>query len=258
MMLPDLLEEYSSFCRLRREAKKSGTLGLAGMKRLHPATTLLLGEFIRSNRDSLKYAPSKDAEVAKCLSAMAGKAMDGCRLVKLPEKQEEANKLAEKLPDLAGIEKACGGRAAFRYLVYELVDNAYQHSGFSNAAFMVESRPEEKATELSVFDNGVSIPGSLKQSGFKFEDDEAVFKAVNGVSTKKERERGFGLGSCLKIASKALKGKALVVSGCGAFYVDEAVQQGYRLAGEDALHGTLVSLSLPFTSKEIDIYAYLE
>ncbi|MBI5226263.1 hypothetical protein HY994_03415 [Candidatus Micrarchaeota archaeon] len=257
-VFPELLADYLSFCKSRHEVEKSGVLDLRDFKVLTPSV-LLFGEFIRNHPDSVRptFPPSDDVE--RAISSMIGHGNSlttAGSLVKLPEAKIEADHLLENNPAFVGFENVCGGKTAFRYLVYELVDNAYQHSNFSNAAVMVYPS-SKKTTTICIFDNGVSIPGSFRQNGLDCTDDGAVLRAVNGTSTKKGRERGYGLGSSLKITTKPFGGKALIVSGAGAFYADPAAQGAYRLADSDSLHGTLIVLSIPETLQTVDIYAYL-
>src|SRR3972149_10057006 len=71
--------------------------------------------------------------------------------------------------------------------------------------------------DISIVDNGISIPQSFQNAGYRFEDWEAIYNAAMGISTKKDQQgRGWGLKNSLKLLTDGLTGECLIVSRNGA------------------------------------------
>ncbi len=108
-------------------------------------------------------------------------------------------------------------------------------------------------------DNGITIPGAFKEAGFEFDDPIALSEAIKGLSTKHDKERGFGLISSINLLTKGLDGECLVVSRKGGFIAKgEDKQTLYNMGKYYALNGTLISIRVPYTTKTVNIYDYLE
>jgi len=71
---------------------------------------------------------------------------------------------------------------------------------------MAQKHPAKRFTEVSIVDNGISIPGTFENAGFEFEDTEAISEAMKGQSTKRDKERGFSLRSSINLLTKGLSG----------------------------------------------------
>ena len=72
---------------------------------------------------------------------------------------------------------------ALKYIFYELTSNIYDHSKFDNGTVTAGIFPGYY--EFCFMDNGISIPVSLKNSGYFYNDDcDAIIKAINGLSSK--------------------------------------------------------------------------
>jgi len=152
-----------------------------------------------------------------------------------------------------------GGEAAFKYILNELVDNIYEHSKFTEAFVMAQTYPKIKFIEICFFDNGITIPGSFNKTGKRVDDTTAIAEAINGESTKPGTERGYGLGSSIQLATKGLNGQVLIVSAGAAIQFNECqTPTVFDLTEQKRLNGTLVSVKIPFTDEQVDIYPYVE
>lgn len=269
-MIPELWPEYMEFCRLRKEASVSNLSDLRDIDWIYPTTLLPLGSFLIASRK--EYRAPQDQNVADYISIMLrtepGRA-DGRRsyvpLVWLPSMSIDGDKVLGSIYKLHDHGKLYGGENAFKYLIGELVDNVYQHSGFSNAFVMAQRYDKKGFVEVAIIDDGITIGGSLRKAGFRTEDDvEAIARVLKeGISAKGADTRGYGLRSNASIFTAGLKGEMLIVSGGGATEIGPSEpgrgvrQNNYRLE-EDfcSLNGTLVSVRIPFPSEEIDLYDY--
>lgn len=106
--------------------------------------------------------------------------------------------------------------------------------------------------EISILDNGISIPGCFEKHGIHFSDDHiAITSAINGSSTKDD-ERGFGLGSSVKLYVNGVGGELLLVSRNGAIYKDRYKERLYNTADMYQLQGTLISIRMSYPVPQID------
>ena len=66
--------------------------------------------------------------------------------------------------------------------------------------------------------------------------------SINGLSSKGDTQRGFGLGTSMKAFIEGLEGEFFLVSGKGAFFNDNKKPIRYELPERLALNGTLLNL----------------
>lgn len=150
---------------------------------------------------------------------------------------------------------------ALKYLFHEVIGNVYDHSEFDNGFVIGQAYPNINVTDFSFMDNGISIPGSLKEFGIPFKNDcDAIIKAINGESTKIDPmgfvERGTGLNNVISIVVYGAKGSVLIASGKGLI---EITRNGLfsREIPKDYINGTLVNLRL-HNNEKIDIYEHIK
>jgi len=263
---PNQLNNFLTFCNLRNSAVESKALDLQLSSWFYPTALLPLGAFIRENRKKIKYVPPANQNVANYISLVIGdlKVESECKtyipIISLPPKssENESGKLLECVFKFHNNGKEYGGENAFKYLISELVDNIYQHSEFRNAFVMAQKYEKKRFMEICFFDDGITISGSFAKKGMIFEDSEAILQAINGLSTKGS-ERGFGLGSNLKVFTQGLPGEMLIVSGKGAaFFKANEPTKLYILQDKYKLKGTLISVRIPYPVKEVDIYDFIQ
>ena len=189
------------------------------------------------------------------------KALSYIAPVKLPRNYNDCDRVLKSLYDMKSKSILFGkNKDAYHYVIGELVDNIYEHSEFSFASVMAQKYNRFGAIELCFFDNGITIPGSYKKLGLDYvpaRHFKAILKAVEGVSTKPETGRGYGLSSNVQMFRHA-GGRILIVSGHGAAFIDRFGIHPYMLRPDHALSGTLISLSVPDRALNLNIYEYLE
>ena len=107
------------------------------------------------------------------------------------------------------------------YLLAELSDNIEQHSQFTQASIMTQYYPDKEYIDVGIFDNGISIPALFEKKGLKFSDDcDAIKKAIEGISTKEESGRGFGLRTSKNLVLEGLNGEMYILSRKGALILN--------------------------------------
>lgn len=141
------------------------------------------------------------------------------------------------------------------FLLYEIIINVYKHSKFKNAYVKVDSN---KIINILIMDDGIGIPGSFKEASIDFHDDsEAIFEAINGKTTDKEKYNlhGRGLNSTARITTLGFKGEMIVFSGNGICII---TKEGIKTCKNDKyINGTMISLKIP-NIKTDNIYKYLK
>lgn len=143
------------------------------------------------------------------------------------------------------------------FIFHELTSNIYDHSKFSKGLVMGKSY--ENFKEIGFMDDGITIPTSLQEGNYSFENDcEAILEAINGLSTKNELgfiERGTGLNNTINITTNGCDGSALICSGGGLVFICKN-EVHIKDISKTPINGTLISLRMDLKEK-VDIYNYL-
>lgn len=261
-----LVESYLRFCAYREKFTREKNIDLEEAKWFYPTTLLPLADFIKEHGDMKCTMPSDKITKNYLSTIMRGSspkanALTYCPIVNLPEQEEGAEKALEPLYKYQNNGRYCGGENAFKYLIGELFGNIYEHSCFRHAFVMAQRYPSKRFTEICIFDDGITIPGSFKKSGKPINPDvDAIKSALQGATTK-PGERGFGLGTCAAIATEALKGELVVVSGMGIVYFSHGTEPAlFDLSSSRSLHlhGTLIGLRIPVNEQNVNIMKYVE
>lgn len=144
-----------------------------------------------------------------------------------------------------------------KFIFHELIGNIYDHAHSKNA--LILGRKFEETYEFIFMDDGISIPNSLKNNNFQFENDcEGIIQAINGLSTKNELgyiERGTGLNNTINIVSSGGNGETLIASGEGLICITKD-NTPFKKKISKNMNGTIIILRINL-SKKIDIYKYL-
>ncbi|MCX6747177.1 MAG: ATP-binding protein [Candidatus Pacearchaeota archaeon] len=148
---------------------------------------------------------------------------------------------------------------SINYLLAELSDNIEQHSQFTQASIMTQYYPDKKYIDIGIFDNGVTIPGLFEKKDIKFTDDcDAIKKAMEGISTKEESGRGFGLKTSKKLVLEGLNGEINILSRKGAIILNPKNKEESQKLMKKELKGTLIYLRFGIPKKGLNIIKYLE
>jgi hypothetical protein len=147
---------------------------------------------------------------------------------------------------------------AFDYLASEAINNISDHSEYRNAQMMAQKYPSLGFTDVCFMDDGIGIPKSLKNSDYFFESDERyIFEALNGLSSdiNKDKLRGSGLNSSLRVVSEAFGGEMLIASGTGLIHKNK---NGIRIEKLEnvTIYGTLISLRIMEKSDRTSVVLY--
>ena len=144
------------------------------------------------------------------------------------------------------------------FLLYEILTNIYKHSKFKNAYVQFDIRNNEEIIEIYIIDDGIGIPGSFKDASFNYkQDSKAIYDAINGKTTDKEKYNlhGRGLNSSARITTLGFDGEMLISSGKGICLINKKGAQ--TVTNTKKQNGTFIILKIK--NKQIDdIYEYLK
>ena len=251
--------KYLEFCELRNHAISMGGMDLSDIKWFYPTTLLPLGIFIKEQQNISVITPI-DPNVLNYYNIITkgergySPGRSYIPIVQIPPNDHQREKMLEPLYTFEN--GHVGGHNAFSYFISELVDNVYQHSKFSTAYIMAQKYA--KFTEVGIIDNGISIPRAFENAGFAFDDTKALSEAINGLSTKPDAGRGFGLKTSLKLLTKGLRGECLIISGGGGLIATDVEKTFYKMHDYYTFGGTLICASVPYTYSRVNIYDYIE
>lgn len=256
----DLGKEYYNFSHLKKIALNSGNLDLSDLDVIFPTSFLPLVIFIKEH-EGIHVKPSILPEISNFIhSIMKGKIKSAknsyLSIIELPPDEKLREKTLETL--ISNQNTHIGGLNAFSYFIGELLDNIYEHSKFSKAFIMAQKYEYMKFTEVGIIDNGISIPGSYENEGYKFNDIEALKEAVlKGLSTK-SNERGYGLRTSLRLLTEGLEADCLIVSRRAGLIINKNNTSFYEMEENDIFNGTLISVRIPYNLSQVNIYEYIE
>ncbi len=257
---PELLQSLLKFSDYTSKLSASENLDICAEPTIYPTTLLPLLNFIEEKKKEVKCTHAKSTTAQEAIARFQREEKlelpnENCYAVKLNPNKEPTTTL-NTLYKLRNDQCECGGENAFKLLIGELVDNIYQHSQFTNALIMGQRYREKQFAEITFFDNGITIPGSYKKQGLTFTDNEAVYEATRGLSTKGE-DRGRGLPYTIGVVIQGLDGELLIASGKAAIYQYLNVHPigstlSFEFVKEPPFKGTLISIRIPFSTKTID------
>lgn len=261
-VLPEVLQEYLKFCKIRKNAEYTKIIDLSPYTWFYPSSLLPLCNMIKNNRSSMTVI-SPIEKVANYISVIMGTSYIASTFIPityLPIEKKEVSAVTTQLRQWHNKGEDYGGMNAFDFLIGELIDNIYQHSKFTNASIMAQRYVSHKFSEISIFDDGISIPTCFENHNiYSTHDANAIQRAVNGLSTKEEK-RGYGLNNSINFYVNVLGGSLLIVSRNGAFYTENDYHNDrklYNLSGEYNLDGTLLTFRIPYPVKEANIYDHI-
>lgn len=260
-----LVQNYLRYCRYNKSRLDTSGVDLSAASFFFPSTLLPLVNLINRN-PGLKYLPPSNGDVARYISLMSNTRVattpgdTRCPIVRLGLDESGINAALGKLYTILDNGNKCGGENAFKYVLGELTDNIQQHSGAPNAFAMGQAYSKKKFTEICIFDDGISIPGAFKKAGIEYvKDIDAISGAITGKSTK-GKERGFGIGTSLRILTQGLSGEVFIVSGAGAVFIAKRrLPEFFELNTDYVRHqGTIFSIRIPFCEQRLNISDYID
>jgi len=258
MSEPFIVGHYLDYCNYANNLKNNNSLDLSGAGFMHVTTLLPLADLISNNMD--KYIPPTDTSIESYINTVInGEGSENyVPLNEIPSDPIERESVLRNIDRLkTNDELMFGGANSFSYIVGELIGNIFDHAQSSKAMVMGQKYPG-KFTDLCFYDNGITIPESFRRHGIELRPYQALAEAINGLSTRDESIRGFGLWSCTRICVEGLNGQVFIASGNACMHINKDQQKFYELDDDKKLQGTLISLRVYPVTEPINIIEYVE
>lgn len=260
---PDLLDNFKAYAHIQQHHTTSNTIDLSDLDWLYPST-LLPSVGLIANHPASTYLPPRNIQASGYVDAMIsigtsclGRPKTYIPVISLPRDEKKLAPVLDEVYRMNNNGREYGGMMAFKLMVGEFTTNIYEHSYFSHAYVMAQKYPSKGFVDVSFYDDGITIPGSLDKAGMMFANDyESIALAVNGLSSKNDTERGYGLHTNIRICIEGIGAEVLIASGKGVLHFDHGDQKAYMLRNEYKLSGTSINIRLPYPAKEVNIYDY--
>lgn len=252
---------------LEIENTKQCIVDLSGLTWLLPCSILILGNKINElfqNNIKISIVPPSDDKVRQHLEKLGfplGGALKGDTYYPITyfTAYDDINKTVNDLIDHLKKQIHSNFGSGVTYLLSELSDNIDIHSNFSHAAVMAQYFPKKNKLDLSIIDNGISVPHNFEKHGIKFSDDcDAIKKAIEGISTKEESGRGFGLRTSKNLVLEGLNGEMYILSRKGALILNPKNKEKSQEIMKKPLKGTLIYMRFSAPKKGLNIIEYVE
>ena len=261
IMASILMKKLNNYIRIMdtHDLEKDEIINIDSCDFITPIFLAPLMNFIYNNKKSIKH--HKDPKVDDYLQRVLGLKKHSNTTLPFRWLDETTDNSEELTKDILQIIKPIDEMSqALKYIFYELTNNVYDHSKFDNGFVIGQNYPRTNNSDFCFMDNGISIPGSLKDYGFTFKNDcEAIIKAVNGLSSKHGGEfvgRGTGLNTVINIVVQGAKGKVIIASGTGVVEITKSKVYAKHVP-ENYIGGTLVGLRLN-SNKAINVYNHMK
>lgn len=256
---PELVSEFIKYMDYKMKFDETGVLDMSDEEFIVSTTLLPLSNIIINHpnqyRKPTKYPPSNYIDTV-INPASSNASSSYAPIVKLPENVEQAEGYLDKVFAMQTYLNKFN-TSSFVYVVSELIDNIYQHARCSRAVVMGQRFATKKYMDLSIYDNGITIPKIFEEKNLGLNGAcEAIHAALGGISTE-HQDRGFGLSTSLNLLVQGLNSKFFIASGAGAIYCDRSGRTPYTLPVRCGLEGTLITIRLPNDTPDVDIYEYV-
>jgi len=255
MSVKNLNECFVSFCSLREKILNEESI--EDIKFMYPTTLVPLLPFIecgvKINNDIGIYVTSISEPV---------KARPDFTLEKI-----ERGKTFFKMDSMIELLSTKHNKSTLQYLFTELLTNIYVHSDFKTAFAMAQIYPDSSFIEFCLYDDGITIPESLRHHDDSFksiEDCHLINHALNGKSSKAKNdfERGFGMNTSAQVIIDGYGGELFISSLDGSIFIKSGDKQPVLNIHDKAayyrINGTLVGLRIPCREEKVSYYPYLE
>ncbi len=143
--------------------------------------------------------------------------------------------------------------SAVIYLISEMTDNIVDHSGQSRGWISANYNSRDKYLEICLVDCGHGLLRTYLNNGVEIETHtEAINKALLGLSTKADKERGFGIHTSNNMTVKGLKGVFAMFTGNSLLINNKIVELPVNW------RGTIVALRIPVKAWNFKVIEYVE
>ena len=100
-----------------------------------------------------------------------------------------------------------GTENAIYYPVAEFVSNIFDHSKKDEGFVFGQLYQNKNFLDMCIVDNGRGLANAYKEENkVELSDVDAIKQALEGYSTKRDKERGYGIRTSIRVVCEALGG----------------------------------------------------
>jgi len=256
-----LFDDYLKYERIIKQYDNSKQMDITNEEFIAPTTLIPLIRYLwKNNIDDIKLNEKTFPYVSKIIHRKPTPTNTPFRVLPKTRKLINGESLSAEIS--MKINEEYAGHQTINHIVNELTNNIYDHTPLkenlaSYGYCYAQEYPKWKKVDICVYDDGLSIPGKLQKSNVPFKDDcQAIEKVISGFTTVADRDRGNGLGTCLKMMNDN-NGSALIVSRNGALEIDTKRNKYkyHHLNNTNIFKGTLITIKL--RNKPVNFYETL-
>lgn len=147
---------------------------------------------------------------------------------------------------------------AISYPITELVANIIEHSNAEQGMVFGQYYPKKNYLDICIVDRGRGLAASYKEEmNLKFSDEDAITEAMQGHSTKPNKERGYGIRTSKNVVCNALGGEFVYLSGSAVLFSNKE-RERLAILPDFYWQGVIIAYRIPKPATPIDIYPFLE
>ncbi len=151
-----------------------------------------------------------------------------------------------------------GTENAIYYPVAEFVSNIFDHSKKDEGFVFGQLYQSKNFLDMCIVDNGRGLANAYKEENkVELSDVDAIKQALEGYSTKRDKERGYGIRTSIKVVCEALGGGFVLLSGSAAFLSVDNKKSIVYLPGF-YWQGVIIAYRIPKPTHPINITPYIE
>jgi len=151
-----------------------------------------------------------------------------------------------------------GAENAIYYPVGEFVSNIFDHSRKDEGFVFGQYYASKNFLDMCIVDCGRGLKNAYKEElGLELSDEAAINNALEGYSTKADRERGYGIRSSIKVVCQGLNGGFVLISGNSAF-ISIGTKQAVVSLPDFHWQGVIIAYRVPRPTAPVNISPYIE
>jgi len=151
-----------------------------------------------------------------------------------------------------------GTENAIYYPVAEFISNIFDHSKKDEGFVFGQLYQSKNFLDMCIVDNGRGLANAYKEENkVELSDADAIKQALEGYSTKRDKERGYGIRTSIKVVCEALGGGFVLLSGSAAFLSVDNKKSIVNLPGF-YWQGVIIAYRIPKPTHSINIIPYIE
>ena len=151
-----------------------------------------------------------------------------------------------------------GTENAIYYPVAEFVSNIFDHSKKDEGFVFGQLYQSKNFLDMCIVDNGRGLANAYKaENKVELSDVDAIKQALEGYSTKRDRERGYGIRTSIRVVCEALGGGFVLLSGNAALLSLDNKKSIVSLPGF-YWQGVIIAYRIPKPTHPINITPYIE